>query len=106
MLRVRRYSWYRRGQRETVYEKYRPAHEVLIEYYAYEDLRRILKIEWEHEDELYKNHSDVLWKEYETASANEQRRERNSKSARIARKLEQMRLTDELVSKIKRRNGK
>ena len=82
---------------ETVYEKYRPAHEVLIEYYAYEDLRRILKIEWEHEDELYKNHSDVLWKEYETASANEQRRERNSKLARIARKLEQMRLTDELV---------
>ena len=55
---------------ETVYEKYRPAHEVLIEYYAYEDLRRILKIEWEHEDELYKNHSDVLWKEYETATAN------------------------------------
>ena len=91
---------------ETVYEKYRPAHEVLIEYYAYEDLRRILKIEWEHEDEFYKNHSDVLWKDYETASANEQRRERNSKSARIARKLEQMRLTDELVSKIKRRNGK
>ena len=77
----------------------------MIEYYAYEDLRRILKIEWEHEDELYKNLSDVLWKEYETASANEQRRERNSKSARIARKLEQMRLTDELVSKIKLRSG-
>ena len=51
---------------ETVYEKYRPAHEVLIEYYAYEDLRRILRLEWEHEDELYRNHSDVLWKEYET----------------------------------------
>ena len=52
---------------ETVYEKYRPAHEVLIEYYAYEDLRRILKIEWEHEDELYKKHSDILWIEYETS---------------------------------------
>jgi len=90
---------------ETVYEKYRPAHEVLIEYYSYEDLRRILKIEWEEEDYKYKVHSDALWKEYEPASANEQRRERNSKSARIARKLEQMRLTDELVSKIKRRNG-
>ena len=47
---------------ETVYEKYRPAHEVLIEYYSYEDLRRILRIEWEEEDELYKKHSDVLWK--------------------------------------------
>ena len=90
---------------ETVYEKYRPAHEVLIEYYSYEDLRRILKIEWEEEDYKYKVHSDALWKEYETASAKEQRREQNSKSARIARKLEQMRLTDELVSKIKRRNG-
>ena len=90
---------------ETVYEKYRPAHEVLIEYYAYEDLRRILKIEWEHEDELYKKHSDILWNEYETAAANERRREENSKSARIAKKLEQMRLTDELVSKIKRING-
>ena len=91
---------------ETVYEKYRPAQEVLIEYYSYEDLRRILKIEWEEEDYKYKVHSDALWKEYETSAANEQRRERNSKSARIARKLEQMRLTDELVSKIKRRNGK
>ena len=91
---------------ETVYEKYRPAREVLIEYYAYEDLRRILKIEWEHEDDLYRKHSDVLWKEYENAAANEKRREENSKSARIARKLEQMRLTDELVNKIKLRNAK
>ena len=91
---------------ETVYEKYRPAHEVLVEYYAYEDLRRILKIEWEHEDELYRKHSDVLWKEYENAAAKEKSREENSKSARIARKLEQMRLTDELVTKIKLRNAK
>ena len=50
---------------ETVYEKYRPAHEVLIEYYAYYDLRRILKNEWEHEDEKYKIHCDELWNEYE-----------------------------------------
>ena len=90
---------------ETVYEKYRPAHHVLIEYYAYEDLRRILKIEWQKEDEKYKAHSDVLWQEYETVYANEKRIEEKSKSARIAKKLEQMRLTDELVSKIKFRNG-
>ena len=89
---------------ETVYEKYRPAHEVLIEYYSYEDLRRILRIEWEEEDHKYKVHSDALWKEYETATANEKRREQNSKSTRIARKLEQMKLTDELVTKIKLRN--
>ena len=90
---------------ETVYEKYRPAHEVLIEYYSYEDLRRILKIEWEEEDELYKVHCDVLWKEYETATANEKRREQNSKSARIAKKLETMKMTDELVTKTKLRSG-
>ena len=90
---------------ETVYEKYRPAHEVLIEYYSYEDLRRILKIEWEEEDELYKVHCDVLWKEYEIATANQKRREQNSKSARIAKKLETMKMTDELVSKIKLRSG-
>ena len=91
---------------ETVYEKYRPAHEVLIEYYAYEDLRRILKIEWEHEDEKYKIHCDELWNEYETAYTNEKNREENSKSAKIAKKLEQMKMTDELVSKIKLRNAK
>ena len=56
--------------------------------------------------EMIFKHSDVLWKEYETAYANEKRREENSKSARIARKLEQMRLTDELVTKIKLRNAK
>lgn len=91
---------------ETVYEKYRPAHEVLIEYYSYEDLRRILRIEWEEEDELYKVHCDVLWKEYETAAAREKQREQNSKSARIAKKLETMKMTDELVTKIKLRNSK
>jgi len=90
---------------ETVYEKYRPAHEVLIEYYSYEDLRRILRIEWEHEDEKYKIHCDELWDEFETATANEKRREENSKSARIARKLETMKMTDELVNKIKLRSG-
>ena len=91
---------------ETVYGKYRPAHEVLIEYYAYYDLRRILKNEWEHEDEKYKIHCDELWNEYETAYKNEKNREENSKSAKIAKKLEQMKMTEELVSKIKLRNAK
>ena len=68
---------------ETVYEKYRPAHEVLIEYYSYEDLRRILKIEWEEEDRKYQQQCDKLYEEYETAAANERKREENSKSARI-----------------------
>ena len=89
---------------ETVYEKYRPAHEVLIEYYSYEDLRRILRIEWEQEDEKFKIQCDKLYDEYEAATANEKRREQNSKSARIAKKLETMKMTDELVTKIKLRN--
>ena len=90
---------------ETVYEKYRPAHEVLIEYYSYDDLRRILRIEWEEEDKKFKIQCDKLYAEYEKAYANEQRREQNSKSARIAKKLETMRMTDELVNKIKLRSG-
>ena len=36
----------------------------------------------------------------------ERKREQNSKSARIAQKLEQMKLTKELVTKIKLRNEK
>ncbi len=91
---------------ETVYEKYRPAHEILIEYYTYVDLQKLIRDEWKVEDEKYERQCKKLYEEYETAAANEKRREENSKSARIARKLEQMRLTDELVSKIKLRNEK
>jgi hypothetical protein len=31
---------------QTVYEKYRPAHEILIEYYAYCELRRFIRDDW------------------------------------------------------------
>ena len=91
---------------ETIYERKKPAHEILIEYYAYSDLRNILEKEWKEEDERFKNHCDRLYTEYEETAASERHREENSKSARIARKLEQMRLTDELVTKIKLRNEK
>ena len=89
---------------ETVYQKYKPAHELLIEYYTYDDLRRIMRDEWKEEDEKYERQCIKLYKEYEEAAAREKQREENSKSARIAKKLEQMRLTDELISKIKLRN--
>lgn len=91
---------------ETVYQKYRPAHEILIEYYAYSDLRDILEKEWKEEDEKFNKQCNKLYKEYEKSAAQEKRREENSKSARIAKKLEQMRLTNELVDKIKLRNEK
>ena len=89
---------------ETVYKKYRPAHEILIEYYAYYDLRRILKNEWELEDKKYENQCNKLYAEFEESAKQEKEREENSKSARIAKKLEQMKLSQELVNKIKLRN--
>ena len=91
---------------ESVYEKYRPSGEILMEYYWYYEHRDYLRDDWKKEDEIIKAHCDKLYKEYEEAFKQERRREENSKSARIAKKLEQMRLTDELVSKIKLRNEK
>ena len=91
---------------ETIYERKKPAHEILIEYYAYNDLRRIIRLEWEEEDEKFKGHCDKLYTEYEETAESERKREENSKSARIAKKLEQMKMTDELVTKIKLRNEK
>ena len=90
---------------ETVYEKKQKAHEVLIEYYAYHDLRRACEEIWREEDAVWEKQCNALYAKFEELSKEETRREKNSKSARIARKLEQMKLTDELVSKIKRRNG-
>ena len=91
---------------ETVYQKYKPAHELLIEYYTYYDLRIIIRDEWKEEDEKYERQCIKLYQEYEAAAAREQQREANSKSARIAKKLEQMRLTNDLIEKIKYRNEK
>ena len=91
---------------ETVYEKYRPSGEILMEYYWYYEHRDYLRDDWKKEDEIIKAYCDKLYEEYEEAFEQERRREENSKSARIAKKLEQMKLTDELVSKIKLRNEK
>lgn len=88
---------------ETVYQKYKPAHEILIEYYTFNDIRYLIKKEWEAEDEKYEAQCKKLYKEYEEAAKREIQREENSKSARVARKLEQLKLTSELVDKIKLR---
>ena len=91
---------------ETVYNKYRPAHEILMEYYWYVD--HILQEEQFGKEEVSKGQTqaDKLYSEFEEAAANERKREENSKSAKLAKKLEQMRLTQDLVTKIKRRNSK
>ena len=91
---------------ETVYEKYKTASEYLMEYYTWVDILGIEKREFEEHAEAMEKHCKRLYENFERAAKEERRREQNSKSARIAKKLEQMRLTDELVSKIKLRNEK
>ena len=91
---------------ETIYEKKEKAHEVLIEYYAYYDLRRVCEEIWKEEDALYEKQCNTLYEKFEKLAKAEKKREENSKSTRIAKKLEQMKLTEDLISKIKRRNGK
>ena len=91
---------------ETVYEKYKTASEYLMEYYTWVDLLGIEKREFEEHAEAMEKHCKKLYENFERAAKEERRREQNSKSARIAKKLEQMRLTNELITKIKLRNEK
>ena len=91
---------------ETVYEKYKSASEYLMEYYTWIDLLGIERREFEEHSEAIAKHCKRLYENFERAAAEERKREENSKSARIAKKLEQMRLTNELVNKIKLRNEK
>ena len=91
---------------ETYYEKYKPAREYLMEYYTWVDLLGIERREFEEHSEAIEKHCKRLYENFERAAAEERKREENSKSARIAKKLEQMRLTNELVNKIKLRNEK
>ena len=91
---------------ETYYEKYKPAREYLMEYYTWVDLLGIERREFEEHAEAIEKHCKKLYGHFERAAAEERKREENSKSARIAKKLEQMRLTKELVTKIKLRNEK
>mgnify|MGYP003123814014 CR=1 FL=1 len=86
---------------ETVYEKYKTASEYLMEYYTWVDLLGIERREFEEHAEAIEKHCKQLYEKFEKAAAQEKRREENSKSARIARKLEQMRMTNDLVEKIK-----
>ena len=86
---------------ETVYEKYKTASEYLMEYYTWVDLLGIERREFEEHAEAIEKHCKKLYANFERAAREEKRREQNSKSARVARKLEQMRMTNELVEKIK-----
>ena len=86
---------------QTVYEAYKPASEYLMEYYTWIDILDIERREFNEHAESIEKHCKELYKKFEKAAAQEKRREENSKSARIAKKLEQMRMTNDLVEKIK-----
>lgn len=88
---------------ETVYEKYKPAREYLMEYYTWYDLLGIEREEFNKHAEAMERHCKELYDNFERAAKREQQIEANSKSARIAKKLEQMRMTNDLVDKIKLR---
>ena len=88
---------------ETVYKQYKPARELLLEYYTWVDILDIEREEFKRHAESMEKHASQIYEQYERAAKQERQREENSKSARIARKLEQMRMTNELVEKIKLR---
>ena len=88
---------------ETVYKQYKPARELLIEYYTWVDILDIEREEFNRHAESMEKHAKQIYEEFEREAKQEEQREANSKSARIARKLEQMKMTNELVNKIKLR---
>ena len=88
---------------ETVYKQYKPARELLLEYYTWVDILDIEREEFKRHAESMEKHAKRIYEQYERAAKQERQREENSKSARIAKKLEQMRMTNELVEKIKLR---
>ena len=88
---------------ETVYEKHKPAREYLMEYYTCVDLLDIERREFNEHAESIERHCKILYENFEKTAEQEKKREENSKSARVARKLEQLRMTNELVEKIKLR---
>ena len=74
-----------------------------MEYYTWIDILDIERKEFNEHAESIERHCKLLYNNFERAAEQERQREENSKSARIARKLEQMRMTNELVEKIKLR---
>ena len=74
-----------------------------MEYYAWVDILGIERREFEEHAEAIEKHCKRLYANFEKAAKREEQREKNSKSARVARKLEQLKMTNELVEKIKLR---
>ena len=74
---------------QTVYEAYKPASEYLMEYYTWIDILDIERREFNEHAESIERHCKILYENFEKTAEQEKKREENSKSARVARKLEQ-----------------
>jgi len=79
---------------ETIYQKKVQAHDILIEYYAYCELRGYVRDDWEKEDEKWKKQCDKLYDKYEQLHKEERDREERSKSGKLAKKLEALKKKD------------
>ena len=66
------------------------ASNVLMEYYAYCELRDFAREDWEKEDGKFKKQCNFLYSKYETLHEEEEERAKNSKSVRVARRLEKI----------------
>ncbi len=77
---------------ETVYQKYRPASDILMEYYAYCEIRGFIEDDWKREDTKFKAQCDKLYEEYKIAAAKEKDIKENSK---ICKDIKEIR-TDEI----------
>ena len=77
---------------ETVYEKKEKASDVLMEYYAYCELRGFCRDDWELQDEKYKKQCNFLYSKYQTLHEEEEKRRKHSKSAKLAKKLEELKI--------------
>ena len=77
---------------ETVYKKAERASNVLMEYYAYCELRGYARDDLIEIDKKYEKQCNFLYSKYETLHEEESRREESSKSAKVSKKLEQIKI--------------
>ena len=94
---------------ETIYEKVERASNVLMEYYAYCELRDYAKDDWTEIDQKYEKQCNFLYNKYRTLCEEERRREEHSKSAKVAKKLETLKpdYSDTvLLKKLQKKKGK
>lgn len=61
-----------------------------MEYYAYCELRDYAKEDWVEIDKKYEKQCNFLYSKYETLQKEEKRIVEHSKSAKVSKKLEQM----------------